>query len=94
MSGTDTDDNPDFIGEASRCIEKQRTASTAQSQDKDLMISVYPLAVVTARKVSRPFWDISPRGDHFHSEITDSAASTDQVDSTVVLEEHNSSLAS
>lgn len=55
MSGTDTDDNPDFIGEASRCIEKQRTASTAQSHDKDLMISVYPLAVVTARKVSRPF---------------------------------------
>ena len=43
MSGTDTDDNPDFIGEASRCIEKQRTASTAQSHDKDLMISIYPL---------------------------------------------------
>jgi hypothetical protein len=48
------------------------------------MIAIYPLAVVTAPKVSRPFWDISPRGDHFHSEITDSAASTDQVDSTVL----------
>jgi hypothetical protein len=40
MSGTDTDDSPDFIGEASRCIGKH---STAQSHDKDLMISIYPL---------------------------------------------------
>jgi hypothetical protein len=38
-----------------RISSEKHRASTAQSHDKDLMISVYPLAVVTARKVSRPF---------------------------------------
>jgi hypothetical protein len=91
MSGTGTDDSPDFIGDASRCIEKH---STAQSHDKDLMISIYPLARGHSAKSRWPDWDISPRSDHFHSEITDSAASTDQVDRIVVLEQHNSSLTS